>query len=348
MITVLDCETTGLPKNYNAHPSDFENWPRVVQLAWSTFDDDGLICQHNHIIYPADFEIPESVVAVHGITTERARLEGVYLRPVLETMLSDIAKSDFVVAHNVSFDVSVIGSEFLRAGLVNPFEVVKQICTMKSSTDYCKIDGLRGYKWPKLAELYKILFPADEMLKEHDASNDVATCARCFFELVDRHVISLNDELVSPSEFIAPVRQETKPLAQLVDELKYKRIDLAEVVAEAKEIKQEIVDRLEKVSARQREIDAACAELEKKIREQGASHYVLTQEKHPTAGVEIKLFDEATIEKPDAVRDWCFKGLPAALVMDEKKVKKYALDFGDIPGVKVVRDVPRVQIATKL
>ena len=33
MILVFDTETTGLPKIDNAPLSDFDNWPRMVQLA---------------------------------------------------------------------------------------------------------------------------------------------------------------------------------------------------------------------------------------------------------------------------------------------------------------------------
>lgn len=147
-------------------------------------------------------------------------------------------------------------------------------------------------------------------------------------------------ELATQTEFI--------PLAQLVDELKQARENLTNFNAQIRLIQESIAEPLREVKSKQVIADSRCAELETQIRERGVEFYDFTGDKHPIPGVEIKLFDEATIEDADAVRAFCFKGLPAALVVDEKKVKKYALDFDAVPGVKVTRDVPRAQIATKL
>lgn len=57
MLLFIDTETTGLPK-YNA-TTDTEKWPRIVQLAWSLYDNDGNCeSQNSYIIYPTDFTIP--------------------------------------------------------------------------------------------------------------------------------------------------------------------------------------------------------------------------------------------------------------------------------------------------
>lgn len=41
MYLFFDTETTGLPKNYKAPASDSDNWPRLVQIAWSIYDAEG-------------------------------------------------------------------------------------------------------------------------------------------------------------------------------------------------------------------------------------------------------------------------------------------------------------------
>lgn len=41
MYLFFDTETTGLPMNWKAPITDFNNWPRLVQLAFLTFDIDG-------------------------------------------------------------------------------------------------------------------------------------------------------------------------------------------------------------------------------------------------------------------------------------------------------------------
>ena len=54
-----------------------------------------------------------------------------------------------------------MGAELLRKEASSSFESTKKLCTMKSSTEYCKIPGLYGYKWPTLSELHIKLFGED-------------------------------------------------------------------------------------------------------------------------------------------------------------------------------------------
>jgi DNA polymerase III subunit alpha len=58
MYLIFDTETTGLPKSYSAPLTDFDNWPRLVQLAWQLHDGKGkLIRRNNLIVKPEGFEI---------------------------------------------------------------------------------------------------------------------------------------------------------------------------------------------------------------------------------------------------------------------------------------------------
>lgn len=64
---------------------------------------------------------------------------------------------------------------------------------MMSSTNFCKLpnpSGRKGYKWPKLTELYNVLFE-EEMEDAHDAMGDVTALAKCFFALKDKGIIQL-------------------------------------------------------------------------------------------------------------------------------------------------------------
>jgi DNA polymerase III epsilon subunit-like protein len=196
MILFLDTETTGLPVDYHAPLTDFDNWPRAVQIAWANFDNAGnFIEKHSHYIFPDGFEIPEAAAAIHGITTERAQFEGVKIRDILRKLVSDMQSADWVVAHNMDFDASILGSELLRAGYQNHFDTADMICTMQASTDFCAIPGPHGNKWPKLGELYAVLFDGAGIEGEHNAEIDVLACAKCFFELVKRGVITLEKDV---------------------------------------------------------------------------------------------------------------------------------------------------------
>lgn len=59
---------------------------------------------------------------------------------------------------------------------------------MKSTTDYCAIEGYYGYKWPKLSELHIKLFGYD-FEEAHNAAADIDATAKCFWELRKRKLI---------------------------------------------------------------------------------------------------------------------------------------------------------------
>jgi DNA polymerase III epsilon subunit-like protein len=191
MFLFIDTETTGLPRYYATTAT--EKWPRVVQLAWSLYDADGnRESQNSFIIYPADFTIPMDTARIHGITTERAKAEGVSLHKVLPQFNADVEKATTVIAHNIAFDLPIIHTEFVRCKLETNLLVKQNFCTMKPReiVSWCKIPKTsgNGYKWPTLTELYLQLFQ-EEFTGSHDAGADVEACARCYFELRKRGII---------------------------------------------------------------------------------------------------------------------------------------------------------------
>lgn len=189
MYLFFDTETTGLPKNYKAPVDDLENWPRLVQLAWLIYDEQGKeLSQGNRIIKPEGFTIPTQASNVHGITTEKALAEGLDLSEVMQEFAEEVKNSKLLVAHNMSFDEKIVGAEFLRKKIEHDLFSTSRFCTKEASTDFCAIPGYYGYKWPTLSELHIKLFNED-FEGAHDALVDVRACARCFFELAKLGVI---------------------------------------------------------------------------------------------------------------------------------------------------------------
>ncbi|MFZ4648773.1 MAG: 3'-5' exonuclease [Patescibacteria group bacterium] len=187
---VFDTETTGLPKNYKAPLNDFENWPRLVQLAWQFYDGDGNLWEEESlIIKPEGFIIPDEVAKIHRVSQDRAMKEGIPLLEALEKFSDAISRAHFLVGHNIDFDNSIVGSEFLRCGQVNFLEEAKKICTMKLGVNVCRLPGRSGFKWPNLGELHQYLFQ-ESFSDAHDAMVDVRACARCFFEMKRREFIN--------------------------------------------------------------------------------------------------------------------------------------------------------------
>lgn len=196
----FDTETNGLPSNYNAPVSDTRNWPRMLQLAWALVDYSPVghlqeLEQHNYLINPAgQFEIEPGAAAVHGLTLDRLTQEGYQVADALGGFTEALKEADYLVAHNISFDLAIVGAELYRAGMhseLNQLFGTSGCCTMKRSTEFCNLPGGKyGPKWPNLQELHTKLFGID-FSGAHDALADVRACLRCFFELQKLGVIHL-------------------------------------------------------------------------------------------------------------------------------------------------------------
>lgn len=213
MYLIYDTETTGLPKNYNAPLTDSDNWPRLVQLAWQLHADDGsLIEAKNFIVKPDGFTIPYNSEKVHGISTEKALEDGLSLTEVLNLFSQVLERTILISGHNIEFDNSIMGSEYLRVENENPITSYPTVDTKNESTEFCALPGGRGgkFKWPKLTELHVKLF--NEAFDEaHNAAADVAATARCFFELVRLQIIPHKKVLLSGEQFAAFQQINPKP-----------------------------------------------------------------------------------------------------------------------------------------
>ena len=191
MYLFFDTETTGLPRNWKAPVSDLDNWPRLVEMAWLLYDEEGnCVESRSAIVRPDGFVIPAEAAAVHGITTVRAAAEGVDLGALLADFARAVDIAQVLVAHNVSFDEKIVGAELLRTGVESRFNERVRFCTMTTSTDLCAIPSRYGYKWPKLPELHKRLFGSVPD-GAHAAGSDVEACARCFFEMKRLGLVTL-------------------------------------------------------------------------------------------------------------------------------------------------------------
>lgn len=204
MYIVFDTETNGLPKSWKAPKTDVDNWPRVTQLAWQVYDEEGTLIRENcTLIKPDGWTIPtvEELKANgsnkdpyffenNNMSTERCEREGHRMIDVLEDFVEQVNNDgEYLIAHNMNFDDNVIGAEMIRYGLSFAPEP-KRLCTMKETIGFCRMPPFRygSYKFPTLTELHTKLF--DEGFDgAHDALADVKACAKSFFELKKRKVM---------------------------------------------------------------------------------------------------------------------------------------------------------------
>ena len=183
MYLFFDTETTGIPKNYKAPVSDLNNWPRLVQIAWLVVDESGAeISSAEHIVKPNGFTIPAEAAKIHGITTDIALDRGIDIKFALDGIAKDILAAKKLIAHNMAFDEKILGAEFLRAGYSNHLDAKSRSCTMQAATNFCRLPGPYGFKWPTLNELHNKLF-RESFSGAHRALIDVRACAKCYFEL---------------------------------------------------------------------------------------------------------------------------------------------------------------------
>ena len=183
MYLFFDTETNGKALNFNAPVHNLDNWPRVTQLGWQLYDkDEKLISEKSILIKPDGWVVPKEQFFIdNNMSTERCEEFGVSLAEAVADLLKDMEQSEYLVAHNMQFDINVIGAEFIRLG-VAPAKELTKICTMKEGTNFCKIPSFRGYKWPTLTELHTKIF-GEGFEGAHDALDDVRACSRAFFAL---------------------------------------------------------------------------------------------------------------------------------------------------------------------
>ncbi len=186
----FDVETTGLPKNYKAPITDSGNWPRLVQIGWAIYNGLGeRLKEQEYNIKPVGFIISKEVSDIHRVTHEIAMKTGKDLLEVITEFQKDAESSTHLVAHNINFDIKIIGAELHRMELpTEAFMNMNKICTMLKTVSYCKIPGKFGYKWAKLEELYEKLF-GEAFEDAHNALVDVKAMVRCFWKLKEKAIL---------------------------------------------------------------------------------------------------------------------------------------------------------------
>jgi DNA polymerase-3 subunit epsilon len=177
MLLFFDTETTGLPVDRN----DFKNRnnPRLVSLCYILVDEDLLEKENFYsVIKPDGFSIPAESSKVHGITTEMAYATGLPIKEVLNRFLNATHSADALVAHNLDFDLLTLRGECYRYGMRGK-KIKNHICTMKASTNLCKLPGkYKDYKYPKLEEACSILM--NYHFNAHNALDDTRACIELY------------------------------------------------------------------------------------------------------------------------------------------------------------------------
>lgn len=199
LILFFDTETTGLPNKKDVLDP---NQARLIQLGAILASPEGDILHTiNTLVKVGNAIINPYALAAHGITAEMANENGIHPKEVFEQFHQLADSAECLVCHNHDFDFNIIKLTAKQIApqyedpsdvdiMMNEIEDIPFYCTMVQATDFCALPKKKGsgFKYPKLMELYSILFER-EFSGAHDAMADVTATMECFFELKRRGVM---------------------------------------------------------------------------------------------------------------------------------------------------------------
>jgi DNA polymerase-3 subunit epsilon len=173
----FDTETTGKWDFSLDHTN--QNQPELIQIGAILRDDNGIIRAEIDAIVYTEEKISEGAYEKHGISSELSEKTGISLKAASLVFEDLIHISDRIVGHNVDFDIKIMKRALWKSGFDHTvFEEKEKICTMKSSTDVCRLPSTtkkKGFKWPTLNEAYHY-FTNQNIENAHNAMVDVRAC----------------------------------------------------------------------------------------------------------------------------------------------------------------------------
>jgi DNA polymerase-3 subunit epsilon len=188
---IFDTETTGMVKwrEEPEHPGQ----PDLIQLGMLLVDTETWksFSRHSMLVKLAEgVRIEDGAREAHGITEEECERYGVVPAVACSLFNQLCMQADAIVAHNMSFDRSIMLTALFRLGnKPDRMSEKRLICTKEESTDVLKLPGkYDSYKWPTLAEAYRH-FTGEELEGAHDALVDSEACLVVFRGLVELGVV---------------------------------------------------------------------------------------------------------------------------------------------------------------
>lgn len=176
-LAVFDLETTGI---------DIDTC-RIVTAHVGVIGREGQVLEQRRWLADPGVEIPTAASLIHGVTTERARAEGLpaaqAVAEIIEALADAAARGLPIVAYNAAYDLSVLAREAERYGIAplpGPGPVIDPLVIDKAVDKYRR--GKRTLT--ATAAHYGV-----ELVDAHDAGADATAAGRVAQAIARAHPV---------------------------------------------------------------------------------------------------------------------------------------------------------------
>lgn len=173
---VFDTETTGLVNNATIK---LDQQPEVIEFYGCLYDlkKKKLKAEFDTLIKPKK-PVDEKITQITGITNDMLKGAPAF-KDVADKIAKHIEGAPLAIAHNLSFDMEMLGFEFKR--LERKLKWPPVLCTVEQTVH------LKGFRL-SMSNLHEYLF-GETFTGAHRAKVDVHALVRCAVELHKRKVI---------------------------------------------------------------------------------------------------------------------------------------------------------------
>lgn len=176
-VLAFDTETTGLIEN---HTIKLDRLPEVIEFFGHIVDlKTGKVGRKLDTFIKPRKNISEEITKITGINDQDVADAPPFVE-VADVIEDLISRADVVLAHNLSYDMEMVDTEFERLGRKIKWPKGR-ICTVEQTIH------LKGHRL-SLSALHSFLFK-EEFTGAHRARVDVAALTRCARELFKRGLL---------------------------------------------------------------------------------------------------------------------------------------------------------------
>ena len=192
---IFDTETTGLPKK-----NDF-SLINMIELGYIILNEDFKIVKESNNLVKGDFEIPEIITKLTGITKNKTDENGNNIDLVLKEFINDVRSVDYILAHNNRFDLGIL-KEMERLDDIyyynNIINKKINLDTIQIFKTYINKKKIENYK---LQTIFNYFYKDEDFIQTHRAIDDCHMVYKCLLYMKNNNFCINNYFISKPLNF---------------------------------------------------------------------------------------------------------------------------------------------------